>query len=797
VLLPGYGRGKSKTFFFFSEQAVRKHVASTILGATPTADMRNGLFTNKILDPNTGLPFSQNSAGQYVIPSNRINSDSLALLNAQAQLPNNPAGGFNNFLNATPEILTQNDIQVKGDHNIGEKIHLMGEYFDVRQNDKLPAQTWQGSPFTTNKQSFLTRSKLIEAQATIIISPTMVNQLSLGSNIYVVDLAVNGTVYKEQVPDFHSTLPYNGFLSERLPSIGFAGGWAGFGINQTVPLTHASDLENTLTDDWSYVKGKHTIEAGFNLVFSTKRQNIFSASNGNWFFSGKFTGDPIADYLLGRAATFNQTSGERRPYIHGVIASPYIQDTWRIKPRLTLNYGIRLTYMPLPNIQPGYGSVFDPSKYSLSKAPTVNRDGTITPTPGYDPLNGLVFNSQDGVPQNFSNKHRWYWSPTVGFAWDLFGQGKTSLRAGFGVTRARTFTGTDCTYSCPNNPPFLQNINLVDPLFPSPIGTGTVTPPAAQSLGGASFDNQATGVYTYSMSLEHQVAGWLLSAGFAGNQVRHQGISRDINQPLPVGGFQYPADINTGTFDYVYGPYYGWGNIGTATTIANASWNGLLLSARHSVGKGLFVSAAYTWSHGLQQGSGSTFGTNGVQDSYNVAGNRGNSSVNVGQVATLSWIYDIPFMRNTKGIQGAILGGWKYNGITTVQSGLSLSPGLSIANQGLATRPDVVPGQSLSYQKKVSQWFNPAAFAAPGYGFFGNAGPGIITGPGVVNFDMGLYKDFRITEHKKFQFRTEFFNVFNHTNFSGVSTTLGAGNFGQVVSALDPRIMEFSLRFQY
>jgi len=134
-----------------------------------------------------------------------------------------------------------------------------------------------------------------------------------------------------------------------------------------------------------------------------------------------------------------------------VIASPYIQDTWRIKPRLTLNYGIRLTYMPLPNIQPGYGSVFDPSKYSLSKAPTVNRDGTITPTPGYDPLNGLVFNSQDGVPQNFSNKHRWYWSPTVGFAWDLFGQGKTSLRAGFGVTRARTFTGTDCTYSCPNN----------------------------------------------------------------------------------------------------------------------------------------------------------------------------------------------------------------------------------------------------------------------------------------------------------------------------------------------------------
>jgi hypothetical protein len=427
----------------------------------------------------------------------------------------------------------------------------------------------------------------------------------------------------------------------------------------------------------------------------------------------------------------------------------------------------------------------------------VNPDGTITPGPTYDPLNGLVINAQNGTPQNFTSQHQWYLSPTVGFAWDPFGDGKTSLRGGFGVTRARVFTGTDCTYACPNNPPFLQTITLINPLFPNPVGTGQASPPGAQSLSSLSFDNQATAVYTYSLSLERQVGGWLFGIGGVGNQVRHQGINLDLNQPLPTGGYNYNPAINTGTYEYVYAPYYGYGGISNAVTTGNSNWHGLLLSARHQVGHGLFVSGSYTWSHGLAQGEGSSFGTNGVQDSRNVRGNYGSSSVDVRQTASFSWIYDIPFMKSTTGVKGALLGGWKYNGISSFQSGIALSPGLSVANQGLATRPDVVSGAALSYPKTVSQWFNTSAFAAPAYGYFGSAGTGILRGPGLVNFDMGMYKDFRFTEKRKLQFRAEFFNIFNHTNFSGVSTTFGSGNFGNLTSALDPRIIEFSARIQY
>lgn len=792
-----YPKSKSRTFFFFSESRVDKHIASTVFGATPTQDMRSGIFNTTIVDPNSGQPFPQNSTGQYVIPQNRINQNSLVYLNAMALLPNYNTGGFNNYLNANPEILTQNDVQIKGDHSIGEKFHLMGEYFDLRQDDNLPNQTFLPSPFTNQTQTYFTRSKLAEAQLTWIISPQMVNQISAGSNIYTVSLALDGLVYKNQVPNFQSTLPYSGFLSDRLPQVSFSGGWSTLGVVQSLPLTHASDLEDTLTDDWSWVKGKHTIEAGMNIVFSTKRQNIFSQSNGAWLFSGKFTGDPIADYLLGLSASFNQTNGERRPYIHGAMVTPYFQDTYRVTKQLTLDYGVRIMYMPLPHDQAGYASAFDPSRYSLSKAATVNTNGTLTLTPNYDPLNGLIFNGVNGVPLNFTSNHEWFFLPTVGFAWDPFGTGKMSVRGGFGITRTRVFTGNDCTYACPNNPPFLQNITLQNPVFPSPLGTGTQTPPAALNLSTLDFNNQAPAVYTYSLSLERQIGNWLFSVGGSGNQVRHRGISLNWNQPKPVGGLDYSPDINTGTYPYVYGPFYGWGSITSFTTTGNAEWHGLLVSARHQVGHGLFLSGSYTYSHGVQEASGAGFGSQSVQNSYNVRGDTGNSSVNVGHVASFSWIYDIPFMSRAKGISHTLLGGWKYNGISTFRSGFSLSPGLSVANQGLATRPDVVAGQQLTYPKTRNQWFNTAIFQRPAFGEFGTAGVGTITGPGLVNFDMGLYKDFAFTEKRRLQFRSEFFNVFNHTNLGNPTTTLGSGNYGRITSALDGRIIEFSLRLHF
>jgi hypothetical protein len=784
VLIPRY-HGTKKTFFFATGQWVDSHAGSVLLGATPTTDQRNGLFTTSIKDPLTGLPFAQTN-GVYQIPTTRLNANSLAYINALYPLPNYVQNGFQNYINPAPTVLTQRDDEFKVDHNFTQRFRLTGEYFDESQQSVLNSNS--SSPFPTNRDQDLTFNQVAQVQFTAVLTPTMVNSASIAMNRYTVSHNILGLLSVDQLTGFKETLPFDGALSDRIPLVTLSGGYSPQGIPANLPR-NASDLDDTLSDDWSLSKGKHFFQAGFTLVFNTKRQIPTTASNGQWTFTGTASGNALADFLLGNAATFTQISTTVRPYIHAEGISPYFGDRIQLSRRLTVTAGIRLSFMPLPHPQTGFEANFDPTKYQLAKAPIVNNNGTLTLTPGYDPGNGMVIDGINGIPNNWSTSHQWYYAPQIGFAWDPFGDGKTSVRGGYGITYTRIFTGQDCSYNCAVNPPIIQSVNLVNPTFPSPGNSGSVKL-SAQTISAADFNIEATQIQSYSLSLQHQFQGnWTVTAAGAGDLARHLPATFNINQPLPDGPYNFNPIINTGSvLASIYGAYYGYGPINNLNTIVNSNWTALEVSARHPVSRNLFLSLAYTWSHGLSNGTTTNY--------YNPNEFYGNTSLNVPQVFTASVVYSLPWLQHRSGFMGTAFGGWQLSNISTVRSGYSLTPGLSIANQGNAARPNLT-GQAINGPQTVAQWFNTAAFAAPAAGYFGSAGTGDIKGPGLINFDVTLQKTFRIRERQGIEFRAEVFNIFNHTNFKGVSTNFGSGTFGQVTSAADPRIMELALRYQF
>jgi hypothetical protein len=799
VYIPGhFNKDRRKTFFFFSEQWSIQHAGQSLIGATPTDLMRQGIFSGTITDPTTHAPFPQSSPGVTQIPANRLNAGALALVNALAPLPNNPAGGFNNYINNAPQILDQRDDEIKVDEMITEKFRLTGEYFDSHSSVNYSNDSILGSPFNTVQSVRHTPNSLAELQLTQIWSPNMVNSTSVSMNRYVARLNDTGIALLSQVPGFKQVLPYSGGVSAAyLPQINPSQGWSKFGVGTNVPQPGANNLEDTLSDNWSLLRGNHQLQAGVQILFGTARQTQTGlVSNGQWSFTGQATGNAMADFFLGVPASLSQYSNRPRTYVHYVIDSPYIQDQWRVNRHFTLTLGLRFSYMPNSHPQPTFASIFSPAQYNAAQAPGVSNSGTIIPTANYNPLNGLLINGA-GAPLNISDAHKFYWGPSIGFAWDVLGDGKTALRGGYGITHYSDLV-SNCSQSCTANPPFIQSITLINPGFPSAVG-GTAAAPGVPTLFNQDQDVRAPQIQTYSLSLQRDLRGWFISVAGAGNIARHMNASYNINQPLPAPPYDFNPLINSGSvYPYLSAPYLGYGAINTVTYDANAYWNALELSVRHPLGHNFFVSAGYTWQHDLMQNGGTTIFNSGgaVQDSRHPRNDYGNSAVNVPQIFTFSGIWSLPWLRNAHGWKGTLLGGWQYSDITTIQTGFSMSPGLSTATKGLATRPNTT-GQPVEGPQSIAQWFNTAAFAAPAAGYFGNAGPGTILGPGTVNFDMSFYKTFRITEHHAFEFRGEFFNIINHPNFSGVQTSVGAGNYGRLTAARDPRIAEAVLRYTF
>jgi hypothetical protein len=231
--------------------------------------------------------------------------------------------------------------------------------------------------------------------------------------------------------------------------------------------------------------------------------------------------------------------------------------------------------------------------------------------------------------------------------------------------------------------------------------------------------------------------------------------------------------------------------------VGNSAYHGLQISLQKRLSAGLSFAAAYTWSKTLGTCTGSDL-DGCTQNYYDLKAERGLAAFDRPQVLMANYVYDLPFFKGLSGIGGGVLKGWEATGILTFESGLAFTPGFTSATAGLATKPDRLAGVSVNNGPKTAgQWFNTAAFTAPPFGYFGNAGDGIIRGPGMNNWDMGFFKNFKVKERGNVQVRGEMFNTWNHTNFWDMNTTYGSGSFGQVVSAHTPRVIQLAMRLSF
>jgi hypothetical protein len=823
-----------KTFFFASNQWYKISSGQVSRGAVFPQALRGGNFSdsptlngNLTLDANSQALLASQGKTNCVTGPKTLNPSCLdpvavSLLNSYVPLPNNTAGGFLNYINQGSLETNEIDYQYRVDHYINQNNQLTVRVMDEQSLSAYPYDTWGGLPYNTitDNVTWGAMNALVRLQSTI--TPNLLNTIGVAEtydktkyNLTKGGTLPDGVSYIQAFP--------NAPTLNRIPNITISSGWTGNGIGSE-PIT-ASDGEGIISDDVSWVHGRHVLQAGAVYMFGIKRQNVFTNPQGTFTFTGVHTGDPAADYLLGLDTNYTQASTQKLGSYHYRQGEAYVQDDWKATPRLTFNMGIRWQYFSNDTVSGDQVTSFNPDLYNPAVAPVVNPNGSlqvnsvnqpITATGGAaNLLNGLAFAGQNGVNSGFFTPKKTNFGPRLGFAYDIFGNGKSSVRGGYGIGYSRI--PLEQIYNAfGQNPPFNQSVNILNSLLSN--GTaGTTASPTTQTLSNAPFSFTPTQVQSYSLTFEQQVIpNMVATMAYAGSQTRHimtyQG-GYDFNFPLPVASpsvagclpagqtastsYDFDPCINSGTSspDYTR-PYKGYSTMNNVYDKGSANYNALQSSVVYRAGASQF-SVAYTYSKSL-----GTIGARGAQSpvSQNTAAQNprnfhaeyGPPSYDFTNNISATWVYSIPYFSHGSKPERFVLGNWSLAGLALHQSGFALSPSLTTSTKGEAQRPNQVgPYRRLG---KLDEWFDTSAFTAPNYGFFGNASNGTVRGPSYTSFNLSLYKTFPVTHRLSTEFRAEAFNVANHPNFINVDTGLGDGNYGQVTSSGDPRILEFALK---
>jgi hypothetical protein len=775
---------RERTFFFGDYEGTILREGITRIASVPTMAERSGDFSQSLLpppvDPFTQMPFP---GGQ--IPSFFQHPVGQAIA-ALYPLPNRSTPGAN-FVSSPTLRDSRHQFDARVDHHLASGSELAVRYSFVDRDLFEPFAGPAFSPLPGFGNDVPRRAQNLLLSHTQLFSSSLVNEarFAFGRVSIGVFQENRGTSLNQQVglPDVSADPGDFGLSFLRIS------GFSALGHEYNSPQASTSNTFQVI-DQVSYARGRHLFK--FGGEFRAVRQDAFRNVQARGFlnFLGAFTGNPLADLLLGLPTVTGAARLDNPQRLRTESWSFFAQDTYRLASNFTVTLGLRYEYNSPPVDAGDRANIYDPATQQLVRVGT------------------------GGVPRAGYRDDRNNFGPRVGLAWALGPRGSTLLRAGYGIYFDQTplapgeglffnapFFDFRLFFSLPPQPPFFPGytLTLSDP-FPSSF-------PVALPQSALTYQRDLRTPYVqhWNLSVQQRLgARRVFELAYAGAKGTHLLSARDINQPGASPITPNPRPVPQ--FD----------DITQVESRASSTYHALQARFQQSYDFGLSLLASYTWSKSIDDASGffPTAGdANFPQDSRTLVGERARSNFDAAQRLSLSFGYDFPYCREVggrvtyTGWTSWIFGGWSTFGIVTLQEGrpftVALLPevdnsntGRSILGFGANDRPNVT-GNPDAANPGEARWFNTSAFVTPAFGSFGNAGRNILEGPGLAAVNTSLVKMIGVREGVRLQFRAEAFNLFNRTNYDLPDSFVGSPTFGQLVSAQSPRRLQLGFKLLF
>ncbi|MBM3783521.1 MAG: carboxypeptidase regulatory-like domain-containing protein [Acidobacteria bacterium] len=858
AFIPGvFNKNREKLFFFFSQEYWPLKVNRPLAQLTvPTALERRGDYSlsndlnNRqivVRDPNNNRnPFPGN-----VIPANRVDSNGQALLNVFPQpnfLDRTISAGRYNYVFVGENETPQRTETLKLDYNINANNILTGNY--TRYSDVQTGYNGIASSGGTNweqmRKTFDNQGRAYLIRYQRIFSPTLVNEFNWG----FVGRPANDVTFDDEVKrNLRSTV---GFRTPQLnpasnplnviPNATFGGVSqpANLMIEGRFPLRTTHD-SMTATNTVTKTMRAHTIKAGFYWDRIWRNADNAVVFNGEYNFGTNANNPLDTGYAYANAAlgVFNSyTEASARPFAYFRLSNVewFAQDNWKVTRRFTLDYGVRWAvvsplYEDFNNV-----SGFVPERWQASRAPQLIEGvrvnnvrmgrnpvtgaavpatfiGALAPGNG-DPANGMVVTKSDtNVPRAFLKNRGPQWGPRFGFAWDVFGNQRTAVRGGFGMF-----------YNRQNLDAVLNPFTTAPPIVQTPVVNFSTLAGLANS-GGLLFPQNVIGidgegkiptVMNYSLSVQQNVGfQTILDVAYVANLARNQMWQRNLNA-IPFGANFLPQNQDASAPgsplpQAFLRPLRGYNNVNFREWASSSNYHSMQVQANRRFSAGLQFIASWTWSKSMDFNSNDTDAVSPLVDPR--VWNYGLSSYDRTHVAKFSGVWDLPKTTFQNVIAKQIFNDWQMSGIVTFSSGQPLGLGFgTVTPLDITGSPTDGPRITLTGNpilpkgdRTRTRFFDTSVVRLPARGTIGNAAKTNIRGPGINNWDTAFFKNFPIREEFRMQLRWELYNIWNHSQFTGVDTTArfdaqgaqGNARLGELISARPARIMQFALRLYF